>query len=53
VIAAISIAGPVFRMGDDRVPSLSTAVMKIAARISASLGYRSGKAKHETATYAD
>jgi IclR family transcriptional regulator, KDG regulon repressor len=43
VIAAISIAGPVFRIGDERVPSLSMSVMKIAARISASLGYRSGK----------
>jgi hypothetical protein len=29
------------------------AVMKIAARISASLGYRSGKGKHETGSYTD
>jgi IclR family KDG regulon transcriptional repressor len=53
VIAAISIAGPVFRIGDDRVPGLSMSVMKIAARISASLGYRSGKAKSEAGEYAD
>jgi DNA-binding IclR family transcriptional regulator len=53
VIAAISIAGPVFRIGDDRVQSLSMAVMRIAARISASLGYRSGKAKHEAGSYRD
>jgi len=53
VIAAISIAGPVFRIGDDRVPNLSMSVMKIAARISASLGYRSGKVKSENSAYAD
>ena len=34
VVAAISIAGPVFRIGDDRVQNLSAAVMIIAARIS-------------------
>jgi IclR family KDG regulon transcriptional repressor len=53
VVAAISIAGPVFRIGDDRVQNLSAAVMRIAARISASLGYRSGKGKHETGSYTD
>ncbi len=47
VVAAISIAGPVFRISDDRLQSLSAAVMRIAARISASLGYRSGRGKHE------
>jgi IclR family acetate operon transcriptional repressor len=46
VVAAISIAGPVFRIGDDRMQNLSAAVMRIAARISASLGYRGGKGKH-------
>ncbi len=47
VVAAISIAGPVFRIGDDRMQNLSATVMRIAARISASLGYRSSKGKHE------
>ena len=53
VVAAISIAGPVFRIGDDRVSNLSASVMRIAARISASLGYRSGRGKHETSAYTD
>jgi DNA-binding IclR family transcriptional regulator len=45
VIAAISIAGPVFRIGEERVPTLASTVMRIAAAISASLGYRGIKTK--------
>jgi IclR family transcriptional regulator, KDG regulon repressor len=45
VIAAISIAGPVFRIGEERVQPLASSVMRIAAAISASLGYRGIKAK--------
>jgi DNA-binding IclR family transcriptional regulator len=41
VVAAISIAGPVFRITRNRVPALSRMVMKTAASISTSLGYRS------------
>jgi DNA-binding IclR family transcriptional regulator len=40
VVAAISIAGPVFRITRSRLPALSRTVMKTAANISASLGYR-------------
>ena len=40
VVAAVSIAGPVFRITETRIPTLSRTVMKIAGRISTSLGYR-------------
>jgi IclR family transcriptional regulator, KDG regulon repressor len=45
VVAAVSIAGPAFRITDRRVPALARMVMKIAARISASLGYSGMKTK--------
>jgi IclR family transcriptional regulator, KDG regulon repressor len=45
VIAAISIAGPVFRIAEERISMLAGAVTRIAAAISASLGYRGIKAK--------
>jgi DNA-binding IclR family transcriptional regulator len=40
VIAAVSIAGPVFRITRDRTSGLAAAVEKAAGRISAALGYR-------------
>jgi DNA-binding IclR family transcriptional regulator len=40
VIAAVSIAGPVFRITRDRTASLAAAVTKAAGQISAALGYR-------------
>jgi DNA-binding IclR family transcriptional regulator len=43
VIAAISIAGPAFRIPADRIPDLSRIVMRTAGRISSSLGYRAPK----------
>jgi DNA-binding IclR family transcriptional regulator len=43
VIAAISIAGPAFRITEERIPQLSRAVMNTADRISSSLGYRKPK----------
>jgi IclR family KDG regulon transcriptional repressor len=43
VIAALSIAGPAFRMRDDRITALSLAVVQAAARLSASLGYDAKK----------
>ena len=39
VVAAVSIAGPVFRISRDRLPALASLVMDAAAQISASLGY--------------
>ena len=45
VIAAVSIAGPAFRLTEDRIPLLSGAVIRAGARISASLGYRETKGK--------
>jgi IclR family KDG regulon transcriptional repressor len=54
VIAAISIAGPVFRIAEERIPALAGAVTRTAAAISASLGYRGINAKVEgEAQYAD
>lgn len=40
VIAAVSIAGPAFRLSRKRVPALARVVMTGAARLSADLGYR-------------
>lgn len=40
VVAAISIAGPATRVTKERVPELATHVMRAAAEISATLGYR-------------
>ena len=40
VIAAVSIAGPVFRITRDRTDSLAAAVTKAARLISIALGYR-------------
>jgi DNA-binding IclR family transcriptional regulator len=45
VIAAVSIAGPAFRISEDQITTLSGAVVRTAARISASLGYRETKGK--------
>jgi DNA-binding IclR family transcriptional regulator len=46
VVAAISVAGPVVRIACKRVPVLAEAVMRSAALISTSLGYRGVKRKH-------
>lgn len=40
-VAAVSIAGPAFRITRDRTSSLAAAVMKTAGTISSALGYRS------------
>jgi DNA-binding IclR family transcriptional regulator len=45
VIAAVSIAGPVFRIGRDRTTTLAAAVTKTASQISSALGYRQPKAR--------
>jgi DNA-binding IclR family transcriptional regulator len=45
VIAAVSIAGPAFRISEDQIKTLSGAVVRTAARMSASLGYRETKGK--------
>lgn len=45
VIAAISIAGPAFRLGEDRLPAAAAAVMTAAARLSESLGYPHNSAR--------
>jgi DNA-binding IclR family transcriptional regulator len=43
VVAAISIAGPAFRLGKEREPALAAAVRSAAVRLSASLGYPQAK----------
>jgi IclR family KDG regulon transcriptional repressor len=43
VIAAVSIAGPVFRMSNERIAALSSAVMCSAGHLSESLGYCANK----------
>jgi DNA-binding IclR family transcriptional regulator len=52
VIAAVSIAGPVFRLTRDRTPALAAAVGKAAGRISAALGYR-GQTRRAEAEHAE
>jgi IclR family KDG regulon transcriptional repressor len=39
VMSALSVAGPAFRILDDRMAALSSAVIRVAARLSASLGF--------------
>jgi len=46
-IAAISIGGPVHRMGKDRIPELAKVLKAAALRISESLGYRGEKEETE------
>ncbi len=41
VIAAVSIAGPIFRMADEKIPSLAASVLKAAQTLSERMGYRS------------
>lgn len=50
VIAAISIAGPAFRLKDDRLPALAQAVKKAAAELSGRLGYRNSDAVASSST---
>jgi DNA-binding IclR family transcriptional regulator len=44
VAGAISIAGPTYRVTGSRLPSLSREVMRVAADLSAALGYRTAPA---------
>ena len=48
VIAAVSIAGPVFRITRDRTASLAAAVVKSAGQISDALGYRRSNGRSAT-----
>jgi DNA-binding IclR family transcriptional regulator len=48
VIAAVSIAGPVFRITRDRTASLAAAVVKSAGQISDALGYRRPNGRSDT-----
>jgi DNA-binding IclR family transcriptional regulator len=41
VVASISIAGPSFRLTDDKIPMLATSVIRVANEVSVELGYRS------------
>jgi len=43
VVGGISIAGPIFRITEDRIPRLSSSVKLAAKRISLALGYREPK----------
>ena len=49
VIAAISIAGPVFRVQKGRVAALARAVVKAAEDLSADLGYRKRQSRRRSA----
>ncbi len=46
VVAAISIAGPAFRLGQDHLRALAASVMSAAERLSASLGYSHATVAH-------
>jgi DNA-binding IclR family transcriptional regulator len=46
VVAAVSIAGPAFRIPQERVPALAASVMHTAASLSAALGYRAASNGH-------
>lgn len=49
VVAAISIAGPVFRITEERLPELSRAVLSTATLISSALGYHEPKRRKQIA----
>jgi IclR family acetate operon transcriptional repressor len=40
VVASISIAGPAFRLTEERIPVLAQSVMEVARELSRELGYR-------------
>jgi len=48
VIASVSIAGPAFRMADDKIPTLAQIVVATAGRLSSQLGYQEPQIKTET-----
>jgi DNA-binding IclR family transcriptional regulator len=48
VAGAISIAGPTFRVTGSRLPALSREVKRIAAELSAALGYRVATAQRRS-----
>ena len=47
IAASISVAGPVTRMGHNRIPTIAGLVTGAAARISRSLGYKGARPEHE------
>lgn len=47
IAASISVAGPVTRMGHNRIPTIAGLVTGAAARISRSLGYKEARPEHE------
>jgi IclR family acetate operon transcriptional repressor len=40
VVAAISIAGPAFRLTEDRIPAVARSVIRAASELSVELGYK-------------
>jgi IclR family transcriptional regulator, KDG regulon repressor len=49
VVAAISIAGPVFRMAEDKLPVLARSVIEAAQELSDELGYQEVTGKRSAA----
>ena len=43
VVASVSIAGPAFRLTEERIPVLAQSVMEVARELSEELGYRAGR----------
>src|SRR5262245_14046067 len=50
VIAAVSVAGPSFRITRSRVPAIARAVLGMARRLSADLGYRGDRPRQSPAS---
>ncbi|HKZ80399.1 MAG TPA: IclR family transcriptional regulator [Pyrinomonadaceae bacterium] len=53
VVAAISIAGPAFRMTEDKLPVLARSVIEAAQELSDDLGYRGETVKKERSAVVD
>ncbi|MFN2533207.1 MAG: IclR family transcriptional regulator [Pyrinomonadaceae bacterium] len=53
VIAAVSIAGPTFRITDEKLPLLAKSVMDVARELSADLGYHEPELKKEPTILVD
>jgi DNA-binding IclR family transcriptional regulator len=53
VVAAISIAGPTFRVSEDKVPVLARSVINAAQELSAELGYQGDTTRRESTAVLD
>jgi DNA-binding IclR family transcriptional regulator len=49
VVAAMSIAGPVFRLTEDKIPAVARSVIRAASELSVELGYKETRPEKKSA----